>query len=105
MKNSAFIIVLLLFVTCNLSGINNIALGQDKNHISTSNNIYSTNNTDTIKTTTKKPAYPKEWQETKKETKNKIIGKTRDGKIIYEGPRGGRYYMSDKGRKVYIKKN
>ncbi|MDR3667824.1 MAG: hypothetical protein P4L35_13350 [Ignavibacteriaceae bacterium] len=36
--------------------------------------------------------------------KDKEVGKTPDGKTIYEGSRGGRYTLSDKGNKVYIKK-
>jgi colicin import membrane protein len=36
--------------------------------------------------------------------KDKEVGKTDDGKIIYEGPKGGKYTLSDKGNKVYIKK-
>jgi len=87
MKNSVFIIVMFFFAECNLTGINNIALAQDK------------------KDTVKKTVIMKEWKETKKENKDKAIGKTKDGKTIYEGPRGGRYYMSDKNKKVYIKKN
>ena len=87
MKNYVLIISLLLFVTCNLTGTNNIARAQDK------------------KDTVKKTAVRNEWKITKKESGDKTIGKTKDGKLIYEGPRGGRYYMSEKGRKVYIKKN
>ena len=44
----------------------------------------------------------------KKEVKpvinDKEVGKTPDGKIIYEGPRGGKYTINDKGIKTYIKK-
>ena len=36
--------------------------------------------------------------------KDKEVGKTPDGKTIYEGSRGGKYTLSDKGNKVYIKK-
>jgi len=87
MKNSVFIIVMLLIAVCNLTGTNNITPAQDK------------------KDTVKKTVVMKEWKEIKKENKDKSIGKTKDGKTIFEGPRGGRYYMSDKGKKVYIKKN
>lgn len=87
MKNSVFIIALLFLVTCNLFDTNNSTLAQDK------------------KDTVKKSYTNNEWKVTRKEIKDKTIGKTKDGKIIFEGPRGGRYYMSDKGRKVYIKKN
>jgi uncharacterized protein YycO len=96
MKNSVIIIALLLIVTCNISGTNFYTLAQDKKDIT---------NIDTVKTTLKKTIVLKDWKETKKENKDKSIGKTKDGKIIYEGPRGGRYYISEKGRKVYIKKN
>ena len=34
-----------------------------------------------------------------------IIGKTADGKIVYSGPRGGRYFINDSGRRVYLRKN
>jgi hypothetical protein len=34
----------------------------------------------------------------------KIVGKTADGLPIYEGPRGGRFYYSASGEKVYVKK-
>lgn len=30
---------------------------------------------------------------------------TTDGKKIHTGPRGGRYYINDNGRKVYLRKN
>jgi len=31
--------------------------------------------------------------------------KTADGRKIYTGPRGGKYYINDAGRKVYLRKN
>jgi colicin import membrane protein len=34
----------------------------------------------------------------------KVIGKTKDGKTIYEGPRGGQYYYNSNGNKTYVKK-
>ena len=34
-----------------------------------------------------------------------IVGKTADGKIVYSGPRGGRYFINDSGKKVYLRKN
>jgi len=46
----------------------------------------------------------KEVKEVKTIIKDKEIGKTADGKVIYEGPKGGKYTLSDKGTKVYIKK-
>lgn len=42
--------------------------------------------------------------ETKTVIKDKEVGKTVDGKTIYEGPKGGKYTLSEKGKKVYIKK-
>lgn len=33
---------------------------------------------------------------------DKVIGKNPDGKTLYQGERGGRYYFSDSGNKVYI---
>ncbi len=34
-----------------------------------------------------------------------IVGKTADGKIVYSGPRGGRYFINDSGKRVYLRKN
>jgi hypothetical protein len=31
------------------------------------------------------------------------VGKTTEGKTVFEGSRGGYYYLSDKGGKVYVK--
>lgn len=31
------------------------------------------------------------------------VGKTADGKTVFEGSRGGFYYLSDKNAKVYVK--
>ena len=36
---------------------------------------------------------------------DKAVGKTADGKTIYEGPRGGRYYINSNGNKTYITKD
>ncbi len=33
---------------------------------------------------------------------DKVIGRNPDGKTLYQGERGGRYYFSDSGNKVYI---
>jgi len=33
-----------------------------------------------------------------------IVGRDEKGRTIYEGPRGGRYYRSSTGSKVYVKK-
>jgi hypothetical protein len=32
-----------------------------------------------------------------------VVGKTADGKPVYEGSRGGFYYLTDKGGKTYVK--
>lgn len=37
--------------------------------------------------------------------KNNAIGKTANGQLVYTGPRGGRYYFNERGRKVYLKKD
>ncbi|MBK6977996.1 MAG: hypothetical protein IPH28_13570 [Cytophagaceae bacterium] len=36
---------------------------------------------------------------------DKSIGKDDKGRTIYEGPRGGRYYINSNGNKTYIKKD
>ena len=36
---------------------------------------------------------------------DKIIGKDDKGRTIYEGPRGGRYYINSNGNKTYTKKD
>ena len=58
----------------------------------------------TKKVEVKKDGMTKDVKEVKTVIKDKEVGKTADGKIIYEGPRGGKYTLSDKGKKVYIKK-
>ena len=37
-------------------------------------------------------------------TADKVIGPDDKGRTIYEGPRGGRYYINKNGNKEYIKK-
>jgi colicin import membrane protein len=59
----------------------------------------------TKKVEVKKDGMTKDVKEVKTVIKDKEVGKTADGKIIYEGPRGGKYTLSDKGKKVYIKKD
>ncbi|MDP4193015.1 MAG: hypothetical protein Q8858_15725 [Bacteroidota bacterium] len=39
---------------------------------------------------------------TKAKVADKEVGKTDDGKIIYQGKKCGKYYLNDKGKKVYI---
>ncbi len=36
-------------------------------------------------------------------TEDDPVGKTADGKTVYEGSRGGYYYVNDKGDKTYVK--
>ncbi|MDE3124414.1 MAG: hypothetical protein KGK14_02780, partial [Bacteroidota bacterium] len=36
---------------------------------------------------------------------DKVIGKDDKGRTIYEGKRGGHYYINSNGNKTYIKKN
>jgi colicin import membrane protein len=35
-------------------------------------------------------------------SEDKIVGKDDKGRTIYEGPRGGRYYLTENGNKVYV---
>jgi colicin import membrane protein len=44
---------------------------------------------------------------TKKETKSddKVIGKDDKGRTIYEGPRGGHYYINANGNKTYVERD
>lgn len=48
-------------------------------------------------------------KESKKSVKNEfgddIAGKTKDGKIVYAGPKGGFYYLTSGGNKSYIKES
>lgn len=43
--------------------------------------------------------------EQKKDSKDEVAGKTKDGKIVYAGPRGGFYYFTSGGNKSYIKES
>jgi colicin import membrane protein len=54
--------------------------------------------------TTTKVEMKKDVKEVKSVIKDKEVGKTADGKTIYEGPKGGKYTLSATGKKVYIKK-
>jgi len=49
-----------------------------------------------------KKAEKKEYMH-KKSADEKELGKDEKGRMIYEGPRGGHYYYTDHGTKVYIK--
>jgi colicin import membrane protein len=55
--------------------------------------------------TNKKTEMKKDMKDVKTAIKDKVVGKTADGKDIYEGPRGGKYTVSESGKKVYIKKD
>lgn len=48
-------------------------------------------------------------RESGKQTTNEfgddVAGKTKDGKIVYAGPKGGFYYLTSGGNKSYIKEN
>ena len=59
----------------------------------------------TKKVEVKKDGMTKEVKEVKTTIKDKEVGKTPDGKIIYVGPKGGKYTINDKGVKTYIKKD
>jgi colicin import membrane protein len=36
-------------------------------------------------------------------TDDKVVGHTEEGREIYEGPRGGHYYLTESGNKEYVK--
>jgi len=50
-------------------------------------------------------AEKKEYKEVKhsKTADEKELGRDEKGRMIYEGPRGGQYYYTDHGTKVYLK--
>ena len=52
----------------------------------------------------KKEEMKKDVKDVKTKINDKEVGKTADGKTIYEGPKGGKYTLSATGKKVYIKK-
>jgi colicin import membrane protein len=53
----------------------------------------------------KKEEMKKDVKDVKTVVKDKEVGKTADGKTIYEGPKGGKYTLGANGKKVYIKKD
>jgi colicin import membrane protein len=59
----------------------------------------------TKKVEVKKDGMTKDVKEVKTVIKDKEVGKTVDGKPIYEGPKGGKYTLSKTGKRVYIKKD
>ena len=44
-------------------------------------------------------------KDTKSDAKNddKQVGKDKEGRMIFEGPRGGKYYINASGAKTYVK--
>lgn len=62
------------------------------------------------KTHSKKPASSKKHTSKSMKAKenyyqeDKAVGTRDDGRTIFEGPRGGRYYINDSGNKVYIQR-
>jgi colicin import membrane protein len=60
----------------------------------------------TSKPTTKPPkTVTKAAPSTAAAGNDKVIGKEDKGRTIYEGKRGGHYYINSNGNKTYIKKN
>lgn len=103
MKKNIFIVVLLCSV---LFSLHSAPLFGQK--VKTDVNARTDVKKEEVKKDSKKVDVKKEVtikkMESLKGNRDKVIGKTKDGKIIYEGPRGGRYYLSAKGTKVYVKK-
>ena len=48
---------------------------------------------------------PDTKKDTKSDAKNddKQVGKDKEGRMIFEGPRGGKYYINASGAKTYVK--
>jgi hypothetical protein len=44
-----------------------------------------------------------EAKEMAKESKDEAVGKTADGKTVFEGAKNGHYFLNDKGDKTYVK--
>ena len=44
-------------------------------------------------------------EKTTLEISGKVIGKTANGMIVYSGPRGGKYFINERGRRVYLNKD
>jgi colicin import membrane protein len=57
----------------------------------------------TAKATTAKEATKSTAKAADAQNPDPVVGKTTDGKAVYEGSRGGFYYMTDKGDKAYVK--
>ena len=52
--------------------------------------------------TTKTAAPAKKVQNMPNSSSDKSVGKDDKGRTIYEGPRGGRYYINSNGNKTYV---
>lgn len=67
------------------------------------------------KSNSHKPSHKKHHKATKRVShkapvqhtvgEDRVIGKRPDGREIFEGPRGGQYYVNENGNKVYIKRD
>ncbi len=52
---------------------------------------------------TNPPKKEEKKEEKKPETTDKAVGKDEKGRTIYQGPKGGKYYLTASGNKVYVK--
>jgi hypothetical protein len=91
-------------------GIGSIGFAQDtKEHKNTKIEGKTEHTTTQTKVTKKDHTMVKDSTKIKKhdvtgtKVADKEVGKTDDGKIIYQGKKGGKYYLNDKGKKVYIR--
>ena len=48
------------------------------------------------------PSKSKEKKEAAQKSEDLVVGKTKDGKPVYEGARGGFYYLTETGNKSYV---
>ena len=44
-------------------------------------------------------------EKTTLEISGNVAGKTANGRIVYAGPRGGKYFINDTGKRVYLRKD
>jgi hypothetical protein len=49
-----------------------------------------------------KKSDPKDKMDPSAKSEDPVVGKTRDGKPVYEGARGGFYYLTESGNKSYV---
>jgi hypothetical protein len=62
--------------------------------------------TPTVKGSTTSNVTPKEQPKSgRTSAPDKVFGKDAKGRTIYEGSRGGHYYINESGKKEYIKKD